>query len=300
MPRDGYIYMLKISKDCVKVGMTVREFNKRYSDYPMIPILGVAYVKDAIAAEIILRLEMDRKFKRIRDSEQYECEPNLAKHFFVDVLSMIFCRNITNVDTDKFKYFAKKLGLCVNEEIGNAIPLCSIMDYLQIENVTDIYKIMESTDIVKLKGVTYIKPTGFIILLSRYNVGVFREYLEYIPLTDTNGYTDCDLQNSHNMDNHNKKNKKNKNVQAVQNVNNKNQVVKNTHEKNTNHTVNPTSNNGDEKSKGIATPNSDAETNNEMREEIMLDVVTMTSTEAGVLSSEDNSSSILLDFSFNF
>lgn len=82
----GYVYLLKIDVDLVKVGYTFRAFNRRYNEYPMVDILGLAYVYRPVAVEAILRTEFAIKFKRAKVSEYFECNPMIAALEFVSIL----------------------------------------------------------------------------------------------------------------------------------------------------------------------------------------------------------------------
>lgn len=207
--------MLKISDDCVKVGMTTREFNRRYTDYPMVPILGVSYVDDTIAAEIILRLEMNKKFIRIRDSEHYECDPDIARKFFVQVSSKIISKSFVNDDPDKFKYFAAKFGMQVH--CDNGISASSFIDFLKVNNVKEMYDYLKETDMVTIDDIKYIKPVGCLMLLAIYNkFDILREFFEFsFPINTLN----INQENSKNTKNGKKKNKQKNNINQNNNIN---------------------------------------------------------------------------------
>lgn len=83
---SGYLYILKIDSDLVKVGMTLRSFNRRYSEYPLVNILGVAQVDNAESSEKILRSHFAEQYTRVKETEYFKCDPYKAAFEFQKVI----------------------------------------------------------------------------------------------------------------------------------------------------------------------------------------------------------------------
>lgn len=91
----GYLYILKIDADLVKVGMTKRAFNRRYRDYPLVNILGVAQVDNAESSEVVLRGHFAKNYSRVKETEYFKCDPYSAAFEFQKVINTLSINGTT-------------------------------------------------------------------------------------------------------------------------------------------------------------------------------------------------------------
>ena len=141
----GFVYLLKVSTDLIKVGNTTRSFNRRYSEYPLLDVLGVAFTPDAVYTETVIRNEFNIQFTRIKSSEYYSCDPYMAAIRFNAIVADI-----------QQKYTEKTL----HYELAGLYP-CYIGDdpklYIPFELIKEKgLSVEQGVPVIKSKGVSYL------------------------------------------------------------------------------------------------------------------------------------------------
>jgi hypothetical protein len=153
----GYIYLLKIAEDLVKVGYTVRAFNRRYTEYPMVDILAVVYVQDPITVEAIVRLEFGNKFKRVKASEYFECNPMVAA---IELHTIIYTK--VGVPDSNAVMKPKKNRKRKNKKTAIEQPVTNVVDMTVIEPPMKVVDVTVSkppvAKVEKIVDVTVNKP----------------------------------------------------------------------------------------------------------------------------------------------
>jgi hypothetical protein len=173
----GFLYLLKISEDLVKVGQTIRAFNRRYCEYPMVDILAVAAVRDAVRDELIMRLEMGKIFTRVKTSEYYECDTGKAAIAFQVIMANIIAPTlIESIKLPQGDFIdaelAKSIKLMIPvkkvepvKQIKQVEPVKHVEPVKQIKHVMEDIKItipaettMICSELVKTESMNIILP----------------------------------------------------------------------------------------------------------------------------------------------